>query len=41
MLMESHLETEFQSYRQTFRIEPDSKEAEKIIKSIIKDEEVV
>ena len=31
----------FQSYRQTFRIEPDPKEAERIIKNIIKDRKVV
>ncbi|MEC8100326.1 MAG: thiosulfate oxidation carrier protein SoxY [Pseudomonadota bacterium] len=31
----------FQSYRQTFRVEPDKKEAERIIKNIIKGREVV
>ncbi len=30
----------FQSYRQTFRVEPDKKEAERIIKSIIKGREI-
>ena len=31
----------FQSYRQTFRVEPDKKEAERIIKSIIKGRDIV
>ena len=31
----------FQSYRQTFRVEPDPKEAERIIKNIIKNREIV
>ena len=31
----------FQSYRQTFRIEPDKEEAERIVKSIIKGRDIV
>ena len=31
----------FQSYRQTFRVEPDKKEAERIVKSIIKGRNIV
>ncbi|PPR25535.1 MAG: hypothetical protein CFH34_01400 [Alphaproteobacteria bacterium MarineAlpha9_Bin4] len=31
----------FQSYRQTFRVEPDQKEAERIIQSIIKGKDII
>ena len=31
----------FQSYRQTFRVEPDKEEAERIVKNIIKGRKIV